>query len=78
MSILNGKVEAPYSMDFDTYEGAQAFIHSLEAGEFEGIQVRDGRYIVNFTTINGDMEDHSEAVDECGICGRTEYMCPGH
>lgn len=48
MSVLNGIVEANRSIAFNTYQEACAFIATLVSDSFEGIQVRDYGYIVNY------------------------------
>jgi hypothetical protein len=48
MSLFNGVVEANRSIAFNTYKEACAFITTLPEGSFEGIQVREHGYIVNY------------------------------
>lgn len=45
MSIFNGKVEAPNTKWFATYDEAVEFAHTVET---EGIQVRSDGYYVNY------------------------------
>lgn len=47
MSVLTGIVDAPFHKVFETYAGAEAFIAKL-GPRFEGIQVREESYIVNY------------------------------
>ena len=48
MSLLNGKVEATHHKEFATYEEASDFIDTLDINSFEGIQVFDNCYRVNY------------------------------
>lgn len=48
MSLFNGIVEATHSKEFATYSEASDFINTLDVAKFEGIQVFENSYRVNY------------------------------
>lgn len=48
MSLLNGTVEATHSKVFSTYKEASDFVSEIGVNNFEGFQIREDSYIVNY------------------------------